>query len=229
MLKSLRRAFVLVGGVACLLAAGCSSEPETKTEKRSLVAPYEPCAAASECAPLPDRAVRCECAGGDTTVCVEYAAIGEDCFDDAWCPTGSLCLEDGADPEGFHQSCVKLPVEGESCLALPCAAGFACQANLECGPPRAPLESCDEFDLKPCQSGYYCESGTCMRGSPEGGLCRDDRHCPDGSHCRIGSDGLGRCQVSEGGTCEANTDCREGLTCASGVCKAASPAHCEKE
>lgn len=189
---------------------------------------YEPCAADSECAPLPDRAVRCECAGGETTVCVEYAAIGEDCFDDSWCPTGSICTGDQSDSDGVRRACVRLPVEGESCLGLPCAPGFACRSDFTCGPPVPRLQRCDEFDLQPCESGNYCESGVCMRQSPPGGLCQKDSHCPDGNHCRIEADGLGYCQVSYGAECKEDFDCVYGLRCEDGVCRSASPLQCEK-
>lgn len=220
---------MLAGGAALLCAAACSSDPEPTSQSRNEVPLYEPCAADSECAQLPDRAVRCECAGGDTTVCVEYAAIGEDCFDDSWCPKGAQCVATPGEGDQIRHTCARLPVEGESCVELPCAAGSACGTDLKCGPPVSRLQRCDEFDVEPCEKGYYCESGMCTRRSQPGGLCQQDKHCPNGNHCRMQADGSGYCRVGPGAKCDQDADCEAGLRCDSGVCKPTPPLKCSKE
>jgi len=160
---------------------------------------------------------------GKRATCQPRFALGADCSKSSdGCAAGLYCADS-------TKRCTKLPTIGQACAnGAQCASGFACTQDGESGVCRTMPgagEACGFGLMGPflCKDGLGCEdaTNTCRPLPTIGQRCTIDSRCAapyacdwtaEGSFCRV--------RKAEGGACQNNQICRDGLFCdfSTGAC-----------
>jgi len=142
------------------------------------------------------------------------------------CETNANCLED----------LVCLTLDGESKCWRPrnteeicsdnaeCASGLKCLPNNTCGNYTPKGGACDLNSY--CDPGNICKNGACMIPIEAGEPCSNRIQCDHGYTCADRSltsnyanePTICALEVGQGGDCDKDNRCQEGLSCLGGIC-----------
>lgn len=145
----------------------------------------------------------------EVPVCASPGSEGAACDFDSQCRDGLVCFR-GDDEE---ERCTAPRSAGQSCADAPCAANLFCNQDQLCTEPRAAGASCSLGDVcaTPCSvcrpEEVGAEAYRCLDRSPDGGPCAGYNDCRHGLYC---DEGVCRAQKAAGETCTSYQECRSG-------------------
>uniref|UniRef100_A0A7S1PID3 Uncharacterized protein n=1 Tax=Percolomonas cosmopolitus TaxID=63605 RepID=A0A7S1PID3_9EUKA len=177
----------------------------------------------------------------------DYAKQGESCSTEETrsqhrtsCAIGLRCNGNG--------KCVRLSNKKETCTTdSDCVDGLYCDSakgDPICLSPLRPDEQCRPGSA-PCDGAFFCKKDPAQSLSSDIFFCKPKRvlheYCEDNDWCASSQKNPvwcrnNRCEpqisfsdLDEGSPCLHNRDCKEGITCANGICTRAERAQCYQD
>ncbi len=197
-------------GAACRDALDCEAELdclEGRCAELDVSSAGSACATTEACAP------GLGCLASAARAC-RPTAVGDACREESDCASGMVCV---IEAEGEPGRCALAPSSGAPCFdEVTCAPGLACVEGL-CAAEPGLGEPCAMGPLGPvvCAEGLACVARVCSAPPTEGETCAlGVPHCADGLGCVFeGADNVCRARRGEGGTCDGDEVCLDGLYC----------------